>query len=338
MKRVDPLAREETEHDELEDRKRSDAHAHDGRASPASCRRTANDREARTRQRNAKASGLSPSVNAVSPDRRAVRRDCRARSAAEHGRKRNRVAVQAGEERRRRADSEDAGSARPPARPTRGRAIDAKSTRRRHGRAEHERHVADDRGRQVVEQAVGGKGIVAGVPEVVPEEGAVANEERPVEVDRRVAGRRAEGEEREPPGSRSARWRGLLRFPEDVARLRGHGAVERRRTGRRPEHLRSGYGRPTKIRCSIGVHVVTVHEDAQGRARRRSQACAGTRRRRAAARRGASATTRASTCDRRAGRAPGRRRREGGRSRGSGAPSRACRSRSRRRSPGSGAV
>ncbi len=61
---------------------------------------------------------------------------------------------------------------------------------------EHERQIPDQRGRQVVEEAVGGERIVPAVPEVVPDEHALPDEQRPVEVGRGVAGLRSQYDEK----------------------------------------------------------------------------------------------------------------------------------------------
>ena len=59
-----------------------------------------------------------------------------------------------------------------------------------------ERRVADDRGEQVVEEAVGRERILAGEPEVVPDEDPLAREERAIEVRGQIAawGNREEDE------------------------------------------------------------------------------------------------------------------------------------------------
>ena len=58
--------------------------------------------------------------------------------------------------------------------------------RGRDGGGEHERQVPDERRREVVEEAVRRERVRPGVPEVVPDERAVADEERPVQMNRRI--------------------------------------------------------------------------------------------------------------------------------------------------------
>src|SRR5262249_29563230 len=72
--------------------------------------------------------------------------------------------------------------------------------RRSHGRGEYQREVADECRGDVVEEAVRRQRIVARVPEVVPDERAASGEERPVEVDRRMARSRAEREQEQRSG------------------------------------------------------------------------------------------------------------------------------------------
>src|SRR5262249_14333892 len=109
---------------------------------------------------------------------------------AERGREPERVAIQTGEEGSRCANAER------PARP--GRVVsppapcDRGEEQRGHDRSrEHERQVPDQGRRQVIEEAVRGERVVAGVPVVVPQQCALANEERAVEVDSRISWRRS---------------------------------------------------------------------------------------------------------------------------------------------------
>ena len=67
---------------------------------------------------------------------------------------------------------------------------------------EDERQVPNERGRKVVEKAVRGEWVRPRVPEVVPDERAVADEERPVEVHRRIPRRRPDGEHEPRDGGR----------------------------------------------------------------------------------------------------------------------------------------
>jgi hypothetical protein len=70
--------------------------------------------------------------------------------------------------------------------------------------------VADQRGREVVEEAVGEERVVARVPVRVPDEHAVLHELRAVEVGGEIARRRAEEHEQEPDRERCDRRNGYL--------------------------------------------------------------------------------------------------------------------------------
>ena len=87
---------------------------------------------------------------------------------------------------------------------------------------QHEREVPDERGRQVVQNAVVGERIDPLEPEVVPDEDAALHEQRPVEVRRRVARRGAEREDRNRDGERYATCERRLdaRPPERAQRQR----------------------------------------------------------------------------------------------------------------------
>ena len=104
----------------------------------------------------------------------------------EHRREAERVRVEAGEHRRRGEHAEDA--RRPERRPAPLPPHDrGEEDCRCDSRDEDERQVPDERGREVVEEAVRRERVRARVPEVVPDERAVADEERPVEMDGSVA-------------------------------------------------------------------------------------------------------------------------------------------------------
>ncbi len=123
----------------------------------------------------------------------------------EHRSEAERVRVEPGEHRRGREHAEDA--RRPERRPA---PLPQRDRREEDGRGdgggEDERQVPDERRREVVEEAVRGERVRPGVPEVVPDERAVADEERAVEVDGGVAGSGAdrEHERRDDGGQRSA--------------------------------------------------------------------------------------------------------------------------------------
>ena len=108
-----------------------------------------------------------------------------------------RVRVRAREERPARHDGEHA---RGPARAVAPLPLGERGEERggRHDGDQSDRVVADQRGREVVEEAVGEERIVARVPVRVPDEDAVLDELRSVQVGRKIAGRRAEQDEREP--------------------------------------------------------------------------------------------------------------------------------------------
>src|SRR4029077_9987608 len=91
----------------------------------------------------------------------------------EHRGEAERVCVEPREHRRGGEDAEDTRrpERRPPPFPVRDRGEeDGRGDRR----GEDQREVPDKRGREVVEQAVRGEWVRPGVPEVVPDEGALA--------------------------------------------------------------------------------------------------------------------------------------------------------------------
>ncbi len=93
-------------------------------------------------------------------------------------------------------------------------------------RNEDERLVPDERRREVVEEAVRDERVLACVPEVVPDVDALADEQRSVEVRRRVTGR---GNRRDEHGRPHARQK---RGKQDVAPGGAQGA--------RGQHVHAG--------------------------------------------------------------------------------------------------
>ena len=190
--RVRAAAREEDERCELDRRdpgQRRDER-HGVRAHPADERECDQDdaeedeRERTEPERERRGAGCQPPAVALQEPER-----------AQAGGKAQRIAVRPHEDRPGREHGERA--RRPVARRSPLPFDDRGEERRGHDDGgEHERHVPDESGRKVVEEAVGGERVVAAVPEVVPDVHALLDQERPVEMRRRVAGRGRERDEK----------------------------------------------------------------------------------------------------------------------------------------------
>ena len=185
-----------------------------------------------TRQRKTKARGLSPSAEAGAEDAEPAAATLEAPERGEKRREAETEGVGAGEHRGADADREHTRRPAGGLPPLRDRDRREQCCRGDDGKQD-ERHAAHERRRQRREHAVGSERIVTAVPEVVPDEGAVADQELSVEVSRSVAGRWAEhrqgqrdragdrgGAEHLAPGERgsaralgSSRRRSRLRYP-----------------------------------------------------------------------------------------------------------------------------
>ncbi len=145
------------------------------------------------RHRKTKASGLKPTVRARAERREPEAAQLEQLERPEHRGEAERVRVLACEQRRRGEHAEDARRPEriPPPFPQRDR---GEEHGRGDGGGEDERQVPDERGREVVQEAVRGERVRARVPEVVPDQRAVADEECPVQVNRSIPRGRPDGE------------------------------------------------------------------------------------------------------------------------------------------------
>ena len=192
MERIDAPTRKHPEHEQLERRDHDQGDADPDRRArqPAARNRDRAEQQAEKQERERAAAERQRREH----DREPHAPHLKGAHCPEHEHEPERVAVQPGEERRRSADRED------PGRPQRRLAPllprDRGEQERRDDRSpEHERRVTHQGCGQVVDEAVVRNRILARVPEVVPENRAVLDEQRAVKVHRGITGSRAQGEE-----------------------------------------------------------------------------------------------------------------------------------------------